>query len=40
MRAISNSLLRQGSSAVKDIHLTTRRQCSAEEMIRIVLDGL
>ena len=29
-----------GEKAVKDIHRATRKQCSAEEKTRIVLDGL
>ena len=40
MRAKSNSSKTPGSRAVKDIRRATRRQYSAEEKIRIVLDGL
>ena len=40
MRAKSNSPSTPGSRAVKDIRRATRRQYSAEEKIRIVLDGL
>ena len=40
MRAKSNSPKTSGSRAVKDIRRATRRPYSAEEKIRIVLDGL
>jgi len=40
MRAKSNNPSTPGSRAVKDIRRATRRQYSAEEKIRIVLDGL
>ena len=40
MRAKSNSPKTSGSRAVKDIRRATRRHYSAEEKIRIVLDGL
>jgi transposase len=40
MRAKSNSPKTQGSRAVKDIRRATHGQYSAEEKIRIVLDGL
>jgi len=40
MRAKSNNPKTPGSRAVKDIRRATRRQYSAEEKIRIVLDGL
>ena len=40
MRAKSNSPSTPGSRAVKDIRRATRWQYSAEEKIRIVLDGL
>ena len=40
MRAKSNRPSTPGSRAVKDIRCATRRQYSAEEKIRIVLNGL
>ena len=40
MRQKAGTKRNYGEKVVKDIHRTTRKQYSAEEKIRIVLDGL
>jgi transposase len=40
MRAKSSSTKKPAEQVVKDIRRATRRHCSAEDKIRIVLEGL